>query len=34
VHTHNCDGAMKRSTGYYMLERDLKLEDISGGILI
>lgn len=34
VRTHNCDGALKRSTGYYMLERDMKLEDISGGILI
>lgn len=27
--THNCDGALKRATGYYMLERDLKIEDVS-----
>lgn len=29
VHTHTCDGALKYPTGYYMLERDLKLEDFS-----
>jgi hypothetical protein len=34
VHTHNCDGSLKYATGYYMLERDLKLEGISGGVII
>lgn len=31
VRTHNCDGSLKHPTGYYMLERDLRLEDIAGG---
>lgn len=34
VETHNCDGALTRPHGYYILERDLQIEDIPGGIKI
>jgi len=34
VHTHDCDGSLSRNTGYYMIERDLKLEDVSGGVIL
>lgn len=34
VRTHSCDKSLKHATGYYMLERDLKLEDIAGGVLL
>jgi hypothetical protein len=32
VTTHICDGALKHPHGYYMLERDLKIVDIAGGV--
>jgi len=28
--THDCDGALKRPTGYYILARELELLDIPG----
>lgn len=30
--THTCDGALKLATGYYMLERDLKIEDVPSSL--
>jgi len=30
VTTHVCDGSLKKPFGYYLLERDLKIEDIPG----
>jgi len=30
--THRCDGALEHATGYYILQRDLSIADVPGGV--
>ena len=32
--THDCDGALKRRTGYYLLARDVKIEDAPSDLSV